>query len=64
LVEAEHERVVHVVVLVVGVEDDLVVVGEHLGRRRPPGFEAVNVSDDLFIVTACSSAVSQSFCRT
>lgn len=37
LVEVRHELVVHVVVLVVGVEDDEVVVGEAGRDRLPPG---------------------------
>jgi hypothetical protein len=52
LVEPEHERVVHVVVLVIGVKDDLAVAGKELGRGRPPGLETINVGDDLFVVPA------------
>lgn len=52
LVEPEHQRVVHVVILVVGVEDDLVVGSEELGGRGPPGLEAVGVGDDLVVIPA------------
>jgi hypothetical protein len=41
------------VVLVVGVEDDLVVGGEELGHRGPPLLEPVYVGDDFFVVPAC-----------
>jgi hypothetical protein len=40
------------VVLVVGVEDDALVAGEQLGRRRPPRLEAVDVGDDVVVVAA------------
>ena len=52
LVEPEHERVVHVVILIVGIENDLVVGSKELSGRSPPGLEAVNVGDDLVVITA------------
>jgi hypothetical protein len=53
LVKTRHERVVHVVVLVVGVEDDLGVVLEAGGHCGPPGLEAGRVGNDLFVVATC-----------
>ena len=46
LVEVEDELLVHVVVFVVGVEDDEGVVFELGGDVLPPGFEAGCVGDD------------------
>jgi len=46
------------VVLVVGVEDDALVVGEELGGRGPPGAEPFDVGDDLLVVAACFVIVS------
>ena len=53
LVKAEDERVVHVVILIVGVEDDLVVGCEQLGCGCPPRFKTFNIGDDLVVVPAC-----------
>lgn len=52
LVELQHERLVHVVVLVVGVEDDLVVGLEGRGEVLPEGLEGVRVGDDAALVAA------------
>ena len=37
-------------VFVVGVKDDLVVVGKELGHGGPPGFEAVDIGNDFIVV--------------
>lgn len=50
LVQLVDKRVVHVVVLVVGVEDDKVVVGIARRHRGPPRAEALHVADDLSVV--------------
>ena len=52
LIQVENERLVHVVVLVVGVPDNLGVGGEELGSRCPIRLEAGNVGDDFVIVAA------------
>lgn len=46
------ERVVHVVVLVVGVKDDLVVVLETGGDRLPPRSKVSRAGDDVAVVAA------------
>jgi hypothetical protein len=40
-------------ILIVGVEDDLVVGCEQLGCGCPPRFKAFNIGDDLVVVPAC-----------
>lgn len=52
LVQVGNELVVHVVVLVVRVEDDELVVDEAGRDRLPPGLEAGGVGDDLLVVAA------------
>lgn len=52
LVELQHERLVHVVVLVVGVEDDPVVGLEGRGEVLPEGREGDRVGDDAALVAA------------
>lgn len=52
LVEPEDEVLVHIVVLVVGIEDDVVVGRKELGCGGPPGAEAVYVGDHLVVVAA------------
>lgn len=51
LVEVRDERVVLVVELVVGVEDDLGVSGVPLRHGRPPSAEAVLICDDVVVVS-------------
>lgn len=58
LVQVRHQPVVHVVVLVVGVEDDELVVLEAGGDGGPPGFEAGDIGDDLVVVAAWGEGVS------
>lgn len=50
LVQLVDERVVHVVVLVVGVEDDELVVDVPRRHLGPPRAEALHVRDDLLVV--------------
>lgn len=52
LIQVGNELIVHVVVLVVRVEDDELVVDEAGGDGLPPGFEAGGVGDDLLVVSA------------
>lgn len=52
LVEVEHEGLIHIVVLVVGVEDDEGVVLELCRDVLPPGFEARGVGDDGMVEAA------------
>ena len=52
LVEGDDEGLVHVVVLVVGVEDDLGVAGVLLGELLPPRLEAGGVGDDGVVEAA------------
>lgn len=52
LVQVVDQRVVHVVVLVVGVEDDLLVVLETSGNGLPPGSEVGAAGDDVAVVAA------------
>ena len=51
LIQVGDELVVHIVVLVVGIEDDFVVVLEARGNRLPPGLETGYVGDDVPIVS-------------
>jgi hypothetical protein len=50
LVQHGDDRVVLIVELVVGVEDDVVVARVALGHRRPPCLEPVAVRDDVAVV--------------
>jgi len=58
LIQPGHECVVHVVVLVVGVEDNLVVALEAGRDRGPPCLEARGVGYDLVVVAACVFVVN------
>ena len=50
LVERHDEGLVHVVVFVVGVEDDLAIVLVRSCYGRPEGLEASDIGDDFIIV--------------
>jgi hypothetical protein len=50
LVELCDEGVVHVVVLIVGVENDLAVAREPSGNGLPVGLETVGVGDHVPVV--------------
>ena len=52
MVEVDDERLVHVVVLVVGIEDDFGIGGVELSDGLPPGLEAGGVSDDGVVEAA------------
>ena len=52
LVGTQDERVVYVVILVVGVEDDLAVGGKQLGCGCPPGLETVDIGNNLVVIPA------------
>ncbi len=60
LVEVEDEGLVHVVELVVGVEDDARVGGELGGDGLPPGAEGGGVGDDVAVVAAVVVRVENS----
>lgn len=51
LVESSDDRVIHVVVLVVGVEDDKLVAGEALSELGPPSAE-LGTLHDVAVVAA------------
>lgn len=52
LVQVQDEGLVHVVVLIVGVEDDLGVALVHTGEVLPEGLEARGVGDDVTVEPA------------
>jgi hypothetical protein len=58
LVEVSNEGVVHIVVFVVGVEDDVFVGRELAGDCLPECFETGCVSDYISVVTTCVDRVS------
>ena len=52
LVQVGHELVVHVMILVVRVEDDEVIGRKAAGHGRPPGFEAGGIGDDVAVIAS------------
>jgi len=52
LVEVHHQLVLHVVVLVVGIENNLAVILEAGSDRLPPRLEAGGIGDDLVVVAS------------
>lgn len=60
LVEVGNKRVLHVMVLVVGVEDDILVVGETLSNLGPPGTEVSSAGDDVTVEAAVVVRVNHS----
>jgi len=62
LVELCDEGVVHVVVLIVGVEDDLAVAREPGGNGLPVGLETVGVGDYVAVVAPKVLRVDDGVC--
>ena len=52
LVEIRDKLVIHVMVFIVGVEDDLLVVLEACRHGLPPGLEVGDVRDDIAVVAS------------
>jgi hypothetical protein len=62
LVKLRNERVGHVMVLVVGVEDDLAVAREPGGNVLPVSLETARVGDDLAVVAPKVLRVDDGVC--
>lgn len=60
LVEVGDKGVLHIVVLVVGIEDDVTVVGETLSNLCPPGTKVGRALDDLVVEAAVVMRVNHS----